>query len=345
MAGADFRMIQAFRREPHDGVPVWFMRQAGRYLPGYQKVRSQTDFLTLCKTPDLAAEVTLEPLDTFGMDAVIIFSDIMVVLEGMGLPVTFTDRGPCMEKALETREDIEKLVDPDPEREIGYVMDVIREVQRRVDGRVPVLGFSGAPWPLACYALEGSPSRTFQAARQMIYRDPDSMHMLLDKIATCVVRYLKAQIKAGANAIQLFDSWGGMLPDDVFEEFSLQYCRRIIRELDDCGVPRILFVKGAGMHLNDVVECGSEAVGIDYTMNIERAKEIVAGRATIQGNLAPESLFGPEDDVRRRARKLLETFRGDPGFVFNLGHGILPKTPISNVHAVVDEIRKFSAEQ
>ena len=277
------RLIQALRGQPHDRVPVWFMRQAGRYLPGYQKVRAKTDFLTLCKTPDLAAEVTIEPLDTFGVDGVIIFSDILVPLEAMGLPVLFTDRGPCMERPLADRGDIDRLSIPDPMAETPFVMEIVQEVKRRVAGRVPVIGFAGAPFTLACYALEGSPSRTFAKTLEMAYRAPDDLHALLDKIAVSVASYLKAQVEAGADAIQLFDTWGGMLAHEEFHQFSLHYCRKILAELDGCGVPRILFIKGAGMHLEDVVTSGSEAIGFDYMTDATYARDLVDGRVALQG--------------------------------------------------------------
>ncbi len=336
-----FPLVDALYGRPHEGVPVWFMRQAGRYLPGYQAVRAKTDFLTLCKTPDLAAEVTVEPLDKFGMDAVIIFSDILVPLEGMGLPVTFTDRGPCMETPLRSASDIEALKSIDPTRETGFVMDVIRAVKDRVGGKVPVIGFAGAPWTLACYALEGSPSRTFMSAFQMLYREPAAMHRLLDKLATTVGEYLKAQIEAGVDAVQIFDTWGGMLPDDQFEAVSIAYCQRVIEALDGCGVPRILFVKGAGIKIEVVAKCGAEAIGVDQTQNIANVRQRVGSGVALQGNLAPESLFAPRDDLLARATKILDSMKDDPGFVFNLGHGILPPTPVENVKAVVDLVKAY----
>ncbi|MGE3965876.1 MAG: uroporphyrinogen decarboxylase [Planctomycetota bacterium] len=338
-----FRFLRALRREPHDGVPVWFMRQAGRYLPGYQRVRSGVDFLTLCRTPELAAEVTLEPVDTFGVDAAIIFSDILVPLEAMGLDVEFTERGPCMARPLRDAADIARLRIPDPHESLGYVLEIVREVRRRLAGRVPVIGFAGAPFTLACYALEGSPSRTFAEAMSLVYREPKTMHALLDRLATTVAAYLRAQIEAGAQAVQLFDTWGGLLDHAAFAEFSLAYCRRILAELDGCGVPRILFIKGAGLHFESVCAAGSEAVGFDYTLAPQRAREIAAGRVALQGNLSPQVLFAAPDVLRARVRDLLEVFRGDPGYVFNLGHGILPPTPIDNVRRVVDEIRAFGA--
>ncbi len=334
----EHRLLQALWRKPHAGVPVWFMRQAGRYLPGYQKVRARTEFLDLCKTPELAAEVTIEPLEVLGVDAVIIFSDILIPLEAMGLPVVFTDRGPCMEKPLASAGEIEALTIPDPVTETGFVMETIRETRRRADGRVPVIGFAGAPWTLACYALEGSPSRTFSTAMKMVYESPRELHRLLEKIAATVVRYLKAQIEAGAEAIQLFDTWGGLLADDAFRGFSLDYCQRILSELDGCGVPRIIFIKGSGQHLEEIADSGAEAIAFDPTINPRRARDLVGDRVALQGNLAPEALFSPEDELRARARALLDIFADSSGYVFNLGHGILPKTPVENVRALVEEV-------
>jgi len=336
-----FPLVDALYGRPHEGVPVWFMRQAGRYLPGYQSVRAKTDFLTLCKTPDLAAEVTVEPLETFGMDAVIIFSDILVPLEAMGLPVTFTDRGPCMETPLRTAADIEALKDFDPTVETGFVMDVIRAVKERVDGRVPVIGFAGAPWTLACYALEGSPSRTFMSAFRLLYREPKVMHELLDRLATMIGQYLKAQIEAGADAVQLFDTWGGMLPDDQLDPVSLHYCRRVLDAIDGCGVPRVLFVKGAGLKIEVVAKCGAEAIGIDQTQNLAAVRRRVGSDVALQGNLAPESLFAPQEDLLPRVTRILDSMKGDPAYVFNLGHGILPPTPVENVRAVVDLVKSY----
>ncbi len=338
-------LVEALRRRPHRGVPVWFMRQAGRYLPGYRRVRSQVDFLTLCKTPALAAEVTVEPLDTLGVDAAIIFSDILVPLEAMGLPVEFGDRGPVMTRPLERRADILALRDPDPEEETGFVMETIREVRRRVAGRVPVIGFAGAPFTLACYAFESSPTRTFANAMELVYREPRTMHLLLERIARVIARYLEAQIAAGADVVQLFDTWGGLLAHDVFEEFSLAYCRRILDELSACGVPRILFIKGAGAHLDRIPSSGAEAIGLDHHTDPARAREVIAGRAALQGNLAPEALFGEVATVRERTRRLLALLGADPGWVFNLGHGILPGTPVENVRAVVEEVRAFRRTQ
>ena len=321
------------------------MRQAGRDLPGYQRIRSQTDFLSLCKNPELAAEVTLEPLETLGVDGVIIFSDILVPLEAMGLKVYFGDKGPCMENPISNRSDIDALGNPDPESDTGFVMDVIREVRNRVDGRVPVIGFAGAPWTLACYALEGSPSRTFSTAKKMVYQSPEDLHELMNRLAETVSRYLLAQVDAGAQVLQLFDSWGGVLGHGAFHEFSLKYCKQILENLEGCGVPRILFVKGCGANLESVAqlvdEVGVEAVSIDDSINPARARSVFDGRCAIQGNLPPESLFAPEEALRSKVFEVLDAFKGEPGHIFNLGHGILPKTPVSNVKAVVDAIHDY----
>ena len=339
-------LIRALRRQQTERTPVWFMRQAGRYLPGYQRIRKETDFLELCKTPELAAEVTVEPLDVLDVDGVIIFSDILVPLEAMGLQVEFGDRGPCMAQPLHDRAGIEALDIPDPVESTGFVMDVIRAVHERVEGRVPVIGFAGAPWTLSCYALEGSPSRTFAAAQRLIYESPADLHLLMEKIADTVVAYLRAQVEAGANAVQLFDSWGGMLGHQAFDEFSLHYCRRIMQGLDGCGVPRILFVRGAGNHLEKIAkmveEVGVEAVGLDEMTPPEQALRIFGNGCALQGNLPPQALFAPQDELRRRVRELLDAFRDHPGHIFNLGHGILPPTPVENVQVVVDEIRNYS---
>ena len=339
----DSRLIRALRREPTDRTPVWFMRQAGRYLPGYQRIRAGMEFLELCKNPELASEVTVEPLEVLDVDAVIIFSDILVPLEAMGLPVEFGDRGPCMSQPLTDRAGIDRLSIPDPVEKTGFVMDVIRATHQRVQGKVPVLGFAGAPWTLACYALEGSPSRTFAAAQRMVYESPADLHRLMEKLADTVTSYLRAQVEAGANAIQLFDSWGGMLGHQAFEEFSLRYCRRIMEGLDGCGVPRILFIRGAASHLKQISrmvdEVGIEAVSLDEMTRPQQALDIFGARCALQGNMPPQALFAPEESIRQRVRDLLDVFGDHPGHVFNLGHGILPPTPVDSLRAVVDEIR------
>ncbi|MEE8141857.1 MAG: uroporphyrinogen decarboxylase [Planctomycetota bacterium] len=338
----EHRLIEALWRRPHQGIPVWFMRQAGRYLPGYTKIRKRTEFLDLCKNPELASEVSVEPLELLGVDAVIIFSDILVVLEAMGIPVVFTDRGPFMERPIASAQDIAALGDPDPEQAMGFVMDTIRAVQKRVAGRVPVLGFAGAPWTLACYALEGSPSRTFSTALKMIYHSPRELHSLLEKMATAVARYLRAQVEAGAQAVQLFDTWGGLLADDAFADICLEYCRRVLSELDGCGVPRILFVKGGGQHLEAMADLPVEAIALDYTIDPRRARELIGERVSLQGNLTPEALFAPVEDLRARARRLLGALGDLPGYVFNLGHGILPGTPVEHVRDVVETVHSYS---
>lgn len=338
-----FPLIDALWGRPHSGVPCWFMRQAGRYLPGYQKVRAQHDFLSLCKAPDLAAEVTVEPLDTFGVDAVIIFSDILVPLEAMGMPVRFGDRGPYMEEPLGSLADVDALRDIDPREDTGYVMDVIRQVRQRVEGRVPVLGFAGAPWTLACYALEGSPTRTFSRAFGMLYHEPKTLHRLLDRLAQTISEYLRAQVEAGAQAIQLFDTWGGMLPYDQFESVSLGYCRQILDSLKDLDVPRILFIKGAGLHIDAVLESGADAVAVDAMQDIANVRKLNQGRVALQGNLAPEALLGSKEQLLERAKAVLDRMEGEPGFVFNLGHGILPTTPTENVQALVDFVHEYSS--
>ncbi len=336
-------LVRTLRRKQTERTPVWFMRQAGRYLPGYQRIRAGLDFLDLCKNPELASEVTVEPLEVLDVDAVIIFSDILVPLEAMGMGVEFGDRGPCMSDPLRDRAGIEKLAIPDPVEKTGFVMDVIRAVHQRVQGKVPVIGFAGAPWTLACYALEGSPSRTFAAAQRMVYESPRDLHLLMEKVADTVTSYLLAQVEAGANVLQLFDSWGGMLGHRAFEEFSLKYCRRILEGLDGCGVPRVLFIRGAGSHQRQIAqmveEVGVEAVGLDEMTRPQEALEIYGNTCALQGNLPPQALFAPQDDLRQMVRDVLGAFSEHPGHVFNLGHGILPPTPVENVRAVVDEIR------
>jgi uroporphyrinogen decarboxylase len=335
-------LLRALARQPTAYTPVWLMRQAGRYLPEYNATRSRAgSFLALAKSPALATEVTLQPLERFPLDAAILFSDILTVPDAMGLGLAFAEgEGPRFERPLRTEADVAKLHVPDPGVELRYVMDAVREIRRALDGRVPLIGFSGSPFTLACYMVEGSGSRDWATLKGMLRSRPDLLHRILDVNAAAVAAYLNAQIAAGAQVVMLFDTWGGILGPDEYETFSLAYTRKILAKVT--GVPRILFTKGGKPWLDAMMRCGCDAVGIDWTTDPREARKLAAGRVALQGNLDPSVLFAPPERVREEVRKVIDSFGVEPGHVFNLGHGIQPKTPVDSVAALVDEVRTYS---
>ena len=323
------------------------MRQAGRYLPEYRVVRTKVDFLTLCKTPELAAEVTIQPVDIIGVDAAIIFSDILIVPEAMGMKLVIdeTKGGPHFLSPIRSLSDIEKLAMPDPNTGLRFVMDAIGMTVRRLDGRVPVIGFSGSPWTLATYMVEGSHSKNFRHIKEMIYASPDQAHALLAKLATVIARYLSAQIEAGVRVIQIFDTWGGILTQDAFREFSLYYIEQVIAETKSKGVPIIVFCKDCGHSLDQIADSGCQAVGLDWTADVGDARRRVGNRVAIQGNLDPTILYAPPGKIREEVKKILARYGKGSGHIFNLGHGILPDTPVEHakefVQAVKDESQQY----
>jgi len=342
------RLIRALRRQPVDRTPIWIMRQAGRYLPEYRATRQQAgDFLTLCKTPELACEVTLQPLRRFPLDAAIIFSDILTIPEAMGLGLSIEEgTGPVFDNPLRDTASIDALHVPDPEVETGYVMDAIRLTRRELDGSVPLIGFSGSPWTLATYMVEGRSSREFSSIKTLMFSEPDAMHRLLATLADAVTAYLNAQIAAGAQAVQIFDTWGGVLTPRDYRASSLEYMRRILDGLDrDAGgspVPVILFTKGGGGWLEDIAATGCDAVGLDWTVDIGEARRRVGERVALQGNLDPNVLYAPPDCIREQAASILAGFGRGPGHVFNLGHGIHPAIDPENVAVLVDAVHDLS---
>jgi uroporphyrinogen decarboxylase len=352
---ANDTLLRALRRQPTEYTPIWLMRQAGRYLQEYNETRGRAgDFLTLAKTPQLATEVTLQPVDRFALDAAILFSDILTVPDAMGLGLRFTEgEGPRFERPVRTEADVRALAVPDPELELGYVLDAIRSVRAALKGRVPLIGFSGSPWTLACYMIEGGASDDFRTVKTMLYARPDLMHRVLEVNARSVTDYLNAQIRAGAQAVMVFDTWGGVLTGPAFREFSLGYIAQIIgqldREHDGEAVPSIVFTKGGGAWLEAIADCGCDAVGLDWTVDIGRARARIDDRCALQGNLDPAVLLAPEAVVRSEARRVLEAF-GPPrradgaygGHVFNLGHGISRFTPVDAVGALVDAVHQES---
>jgi uroporphyrinogen decarboxylase len=335
-------LLRALRREPTEYTPIWLMRQAGRYLPEYNETRRRAgSFLGLAKTPALATEVTLQPLERFPLDAAILFSDILTVPDAMGLGLHFVEgEGPRFERPLREERDILALAPPDPGAELRYVTDAVREVRRALHGRVPLIGFSGSPFTLACYMVEGSGSDDWRTVKALRHARPELLHRILEVNANAVADYLNAQVEAGAQVAMIFDTWGGTLAYDDYELFSLAYSRKVLQRVK--GVPRILFTKGGSAWLASMIESGVDAVGLDWTADARAARKLAANRVALQGNLDPAALFAPENAVREAARKVLDSFGRASGHVFNLGHGILPGTPIQSVAALVDEVRTYS---
>jgi uroporphyrinogen decarboxylase len=340
--------LRALLREPTDYTPVWLMRQAGRYLPEYQETRRRAgSFLDLCKSPDLATEVTMQPLARFDLDAAILFSDILTVPDAMGLGLYFVEgEGPKFERPLREEWEIRDLCAPDPTVELRYVLDAVREILRALDGSLPLIGFSGSPFTLACYMIEGGASEDFRTVKTMLYKRPELLHRVLEINAKAVTDYLNAQIEAGVHAVMIFDTWGGMLAHADYLEFSLAYMRRVIggltRERDGVRVPSILFTKGCGNWLDEISRSGCDAMGLDWSVNLSAARKLVGERVALQGNLDPLALFGDADSIRRETKKILDGFGNNNGHVFNLGHGISQFTAPENVAVLVESVHDYS---
>ena len=341
--------LRALLRQPTEYTPVWLMRQAGRYLPEYCETRKRAgSFLQLCKSPALACEVTLQPLSRFNLDAAILFSDILTVPDAMGLGLYFTEgEGPRFERPLREEWAIRDLSVPDPYNHLRYVMDAVAEIRRALAGSVPLIGFSGSPFTLACYMVEGGSSSDFRNVKTMIYDRPDLMHRILSVTAEAVTNYLNAQIESGVQAVMLFDTWGGSLSDAAYREFSLDYMRRIvaglIRERDGRRVPSIVFTKGGGLWLEAIADIGCDAIGVDWTIDIGTARQRVGQRVALQGNLDPNVLFASPENIVRETKAILDSFgQSDTGHVFNLGHGISQFTPPDRVSVLVETVHDHS---
>jgi uroporphyrinogen decarboxylase len=332
-------MLRAARGESVERTPVWMMRQAGRYLPEYRKVRAGTDFLTLCKTPELAVEVSLQPYRILDVDAVIMFSDILIPVEAMGQEVRLTEqKGPELPNPIRTKAQVEKLVVPDPAESVGFVMEIIRTLKRELDGAVPLIGFAGAPWTLAAYMIEGGGSKNYAEIKRMMYGEPATLHALLDKITDTIILYLNAQIAAGADIVQLFDSWAGELSVADYREFALPYTRRIFESIDRQAAPAILYANGSGNFLEDMASSGADVLSIDWRLDLETARGRVGIDITLQGNLDPCVLLTSPEVVAAQAARVLK--EGGRRHILNLGHGILPSTPVGNARAFVDAAKK-----
>jgi uroporphyrinogen decarboxylase len=341
-------LIRALLRQPVDRTPVWIMRQAGRYLPEYLETRRQAgSFMALCTNPELACEVTLQPLRRFPLDAAILFSDILTIPDAMGLGLYFAQgEGPRFERRIKTARDIEALPVPDPEEDLTYVMDAVSTIRRALDGSVPLIGFSGSPWTLATYMIEGGSSKTFSRSKALLYNEPKLAHRLLGKIADSVTLYLNAQIRRGAQAVQIFDTWGGVLAPQLFHSFSLQYMERIVSGLErtheGVKIPVILFSKGCNAHLEALADTGCDALGVDWTISLAEARKRVGDRVALQGNLDPSVLYAKPDVIREEADAVLSAFGHGSGHVFNLGHGITPEVKPEHLGALIDAIHARS---
>ena len=343
------RFLRALRREATDTTPVWLMRQAGRYLPEYRATRARAgSFLALAKTPELACEVTLQPLLRFDLDAAILFSDILTIPDAMGLGLEFAQgEGPRFARPVRSAADIARLGMPDPETELRYVLDAVRLIRHELDGRVPLIGFAGSPWTLACYMVEGTGSRDFARIKAMAWNDPASLHRLLDMLARAVAAYLAAQAAAGAQALMLFDTWGGLLAPPLFAEFSLRYLAEIAQRLRAhpvaAALPLILFAKGvngAGQ-LEALADTGCAALGVDWSISLGEAQRRVGARVALQGNLDPAALHAQPEIIEREVAALLRAFGPHPGHVFNLGHGITPEVDPESVAVLVDAVHRL----
>ncbi|MGH8413681.1 MAG: uroporphyrinogen decarboxylase [Gammaproteobacteria bacterium] len=341
-------LLRALLRESTPRTPVWIMRQAGRYLPEYREIRTRAgNFITLMSTPELACEVTLQPVRRFPLDAAILFSDILTIPAAMGLGLHFVEgEGPRFERLVHDRVTVDKLGVPDPETDMRYVMDAVRLIRNELDGRVPLIGFAGSPWTLACYMVEGGASKEFARIKGMLYAEPDTLHTLLDVLARSVTLYLNAQIAAGAQTVMLFDTWGGILTGPAYREFSLHYMAAIVRGLtrthEGRTVPVILFTKGGGPWLEAMADSGADALGIDWTQDLGDARRRVGSKVALQGNLDPAALDAPPERIREEVGKVLASFGKGSGHVFNLGHGITPDVKPDHAAAMIAAVHEMS---
>ncbi len=341
-------LLRALAREPVDRRPVWIMRQAGRYLPEYKESRARAgSFMQLCSTPELACEVTLQPLARFDLDAAILFSDILTIPDAMGLGLRFIEgEGPVFDHPVRSRSEILKLGAPDPEVELRYVTDAVRLIRRELGGRVPLIGFSGSPWTLATYMVEGKSTREFARIKALAYTDPEALRALLATLVTSVTRYLNAQVEAGAQALMIFDTWGGALTPDGYQRWSLDPMREIVaglrREHEGRRVPVVLFTKGGGQWLESMADSGADALGVDWTTDLGDARKRVGDRVALQGNLDPSILYADPDDIRREVRAVIDSYGPGPGHVFNLGHGIHQWVNPDHLGVLVDEVHAYN---
>jgi uroporphyrinogen decarboxylase len=340
--------LRALLRQQTDRTPVWMMRQAGRYLPEYRATRERAgSFLKLCMTPDLACEVTLQPLARYPLDAAILFSDILTIPHALGLGLQFeTGEGPRIERPVRSLADVRRLGVPDPNEELRYVMDAVRVIRRELHGKVPLIGFAGSPWTVGTYIVEGGSSRDFAKIKGMMYAEPGTLHELLDLLAKSTLAYLNAQIESGAQAVMIFDTWGGVLTPAQYREFSLNYMRHIVdgltREREDRRVPIILFTKGGGAWLSEMAQIDCDALGVDWTTDLSAARKAVNDSKALQGNLDPSCLYAPPERIRDEVARVLASYGHGSGHVFNLGHGIHPQIPPEHAGAMIQAVHELS---
>lgn len=343
-AESEAPFLAACRGEPVPFTPVWIMRQAGRYLPEYRAIREKADFLTLTKTPELATEVTLQPIRRFGLDAAILFSDIMTPVEGMGVELGF-DPGPKIGNPIRTRADVEKLHISEPEETVPYVMETIRNLRQELPESVPLIGFAGAPWTLFCYLVQGEGSKTFTKAKAFLFAEPDAARLLLNKLADTMTAYFQAQAKAGAQALMMFDSWAGLLSPYEFRSFALPAVRRILDRLKPLGLPLIYFPNQGASLLEDATLSGADVLGVDWRLPLSRARAIIGPEIAVQGNLDPAALFAPREALGTQIRSVLREAGPGPGHIFNLGHGIERTTDPDAVAFLVDKVHEWTEGQ
>ncbi|MFL9482389.1 uroporphyrinogen decarboxylase [Chitinophagaceae bacterium LWZ2-11] len=333
-------LLRTLRGEKTERTPVWMMRQAGRYLPEYMVLRSKYGFFERCQTPELAAEITIQPVDIVGVDAAILFSDILVVPQAMGLEVQLIEsKGPILPDPIKTVADLKRIHVPNVDESLGYVFDAIKLIKQELNGRVPLIGFAGAPWTLLCYMVQGKGSKTFDEAKAFCYTQPELAHQLLQMITDTTIAYLKGQVKAGADTIQIFDSWGGLLSPDDFENISLKYIRQIVAALKD-EVPTIIFAKGAWHSLDKMAATGAQGLGIDWCIKADLARQFAGNNVTLQGNFDPAKLLSPIPVIQKEVKAMLDAFGGER-YVANLGHGILPNVPVDHAKAFVDAVKNY----
>ncbi|MCP4188588.1 MAG: uroporphyrinogen decarboxylase [Gammaproteobacteria bacterium] len=341
------RLIKALLRQPTDTTPVWIMRQAGRYLPEYREIRKQAgSFLDLCKNKELACEVTLQPLRRFDLDAAILFSDILTIPDAMGLGLYFSEgEGPKFERPLRSQADIEKIGVPDPGESLRYVTDAVTLIRQELDGKVPLIGFSGSPWTLSTYMVEGGSSKDYRFVKGMMYNNPKALHQLLDTLASSVTAYLNAQIEAGAQAVMIFDTWGGVLSPECYRDYSLNYMQQIVSQLkrshDGQTIPVTLFTKGGAQWIEATADTGCDAIGLDWTINIDEARQRVGNSVALQGNMDPCTLYASPEIITAAVKKIITDFGAHDGHVFNLGHGIHPTVNPDHLAVVVDSVHKY----
>jgi len=335
--------LRACKKQPVERTPIWIMRQAGRYLPEYRAVRKNHDFLTMCKTPELAAEVTIQPVDIIGVDAAIIFSDILVIPEAMGMHLEMQEgRGPLFDRPVRTESDEQNLKQLSAQDDLKYVLDAISLTKKELGGRVPLIGFSGAPWTLLTYMVEGQGSKSFSNVKKLIYNNPELAHKILNKLTDAVADYLSAQIDAGANAVQIFDTWAGMLSPRDYLIFALKYVNQIITKVKRNDEPIIYFPKGVHYRMRTTADCGADVIGIDWTIDLAKARDKIGSKVAIQGNLDPTVLYAEPDFIRREAKKVLQSYGEGTGHIFNLGHGMMPDMNPEHAKILVDFVKEKS---